>query len=226
MLSMQLQTETRIALKPSNQSFEKSAAVPIAGVTALQALRDKGHIRPGQKVLINGAGGGVGTFAVQIAKSFGAEVTAVTNTENLDIVRKLGADNVIDYTKEDFTKSGRRYDLICDIASSHSISDYKRIMNPSAICVLVGIKQNIIKGFLYFIIRGRLSRGDKKFKFFIAKSNHEDFDVLKELIEKEKIVPAIDRRYPLSETAETMRQLIGGNARGKIVITVNHDDSI
>jgi NADPH:quinone reductase-like Zn-dependent oxidoreductase len=216
--------ETKIALKPNNRSFEETAAVPIAGITALQALRDKGHIQPGQKVLINGAGGGVGTFVVQIAKSFGAEVTAVTNTGNLDMVRKLGADHVIDYTKEDFTKNGQRYDLICDIAASHSISDYKRVMNPNAICVLVGIRQNIIRGLLYFIIRGRLSRGDKKFTFFIAKTNHEDFDVLKELIEAGKIVPVIDRRYPLGETAQAMRYLIEGNARGKIVIAVNQDN--
>jgi NADPH:quinone reductase-like Zn-dependent oxidoreductase len=215
--------ENKIALRPKNRSFEESATVPIAGVTALQALRDKGHIQPGQKVLINGAGGGVGTFAVQIAKSFGAEVTAVTNSGNLDMVRKLGADHVIDYTKEDFTKNGQRYDLICDIAASHSVSDYKRIMNANAICVLVGIRQNIIRGLIYFIIRGRLSRGDKKFTFFIAKTNHEDFDILKELIEAGKIVPVIDKRYPLGETAEAIRYLIQGNARGKIVITLNHD---
>jgi NADPH:quinone reductase-like Zn-dependent oxidoreductase len=214
--------ETRIALKPANRSFEETAAVPIAGITALQALRDKGHIKPGQKVLINGAGGGVGTFAVQIAKAFGAEVTAVTNSGNLDMVRKLGADYVIDYTKQDFTKNGQHYDLICDIASSHSISDYKRIMNPNAICVLVGIRQNIIRGLLYFIIRGRLSRGDKKFTFFIAKTNREDFVVLKELMEAGKILPVIDRRYPLNEAAQALSYLIQGNARGKIVITVGN----
>ena len=215
--------ETKIALKPTNRTFEESAAVPIAGITALQALRDKGHIQPGQKVLINGAGGGVGTFAVQIAKSFGAEVTAVTNTRNLDMVRKLGADHVIDYTKEDFARNGQRYDLICEIASSHSISDYKRIMNPNGICVLVGIRQNLIRGLLYFIVRGRLSRGDKKFTFFIAKTNHEDFVVLKELMESGKIVPVIGTRYPLSETAQAVRQLIEGKTRGKIVIKVDHD---
>ncbi len=215
--------ESKIALKPANSSFEESAAVPIAGITALQALRDKGQIKSGQKVLINGAGGGVGTFAVQIAKSFGAEVTAVTNTGNLDMVRKLGADHVIDYTQEDFTKTGQRYDLICDIAASHSIADYKRIMNPNAICVLVGIRKNIISGLLYFIIRGRLSRGDRKFTFFIAKTNHEDFEVLKELIEGGKIVPVIDRRYSLNETAQALRYLIEGNARGKVSITIDLD---
>src|SRR5256712_11399597 len=162
--------ENRIALKPGNRSFEESAAVGIAGFTALQALRDHGHIQPGHKVLINGAGGGVGTFAVQIAKSFGAEVTAVTSTDNLDMVRKLGADHVIDYTQEDYTKKGERYDLICDMAASHSIPDYKRIMNPNATFVLVGIGNKIsIKRLLYFLIRSRFSsRGDKKFTFFIA----------------------------------------------------------
>ncbi len=214
--------ENRIALKPENRSFEEAAAVPIAGITALQALRNKGHVQPGQKVLINGAGGGVGTFAVQIAKAFGAEVTAVTSSGNLDMVRKLGADHVIDYTEEDFTKSGQHYDLICDIASSHSISDYKRIMNPNAICVLVGIRQNIIRGLLYFIIRSRLSRGDKKFTFFIAKTNHEDFVMLKELMETGKITPVIDRLYPLNETTQALDYLIEGKTRGKIVITIDH----
>jgi NADPH:quinone reductase-like Zn-dependent oxidoreductase len=220
-----LARESRIALKPRNSSFEQSAAVPIAGFTALQALRDKGHVKPGQKVLINGAGGGVGTFAVQIAKAFGGEVTAVTNTGNLDMVRKLGADHVIDYTQEDFTKNGERYDLICDIAASHSISDYKRIMNPNGHCVIVGIREKIVRRLLYFMIRGRfLSRGDKKFVFFIAKSNQEDFVKLKELIEAGKVTPVIDRRYPLSETDQAMRYLEGGQARGKIVITVDHNN--
>src|SRR5690348_2245627 len=132
--------EDRLAMKPANRSFEESAAVPIAGFTALQALRDHGHVKPGQKVLVNGAGGGVGTFAVQIAKALGAEVTAVTNTNNLDMVRSLGADHVIDYTREDFTKNGQQYDLICDIASNHSPSDYKRILSATGVCVMVGFK--------------------------------------------------------------------------------------
>jgi len=217
--------ESRIALKPRNSSFEESAAVPIAGLTALQAVRDKGQIKPGQKVLINGAGGGVGTFAMQIAKAFGAEVTAVTNTGNLDLVRKLGADHVIDYTQEDFAKNEERYDLICDIAASHSISDYKRIMNPNGICVIVGMRDKIVRRLLYFMIRGRfLSRGDKKFVFFIAKSNQEDFVTLKELIEAGKITRVIDRRYPLSDAAEAMRYLEEGRVRGKIVITVDHNN--
>jgi NADPH:quinone reductase-like Zn-dependent oxidoreductase len=212
--------ENRLALKPKNRSFEESAAVPIAGFTALQALRNHGHIQPGQKVLINGAGGGVGTFAVQIAKSFGAEVTAVTNTQNLDMVRSLGADYVIDYTKEDFTKNGQHYDLICDIASAHPPSAYKPIMNPNGICVIVGFRDKVIGRLIYFAIRRRFSRGDKKFSFFVAKSNQEDLDFLKELMEAGKVVPVIDRRYKLSETAEAIRYLGEGKARGKIIITV------
>ena len=216
--------ENRIALKPENCSFEESAAVGIAGFTALQALRDHGHIQPGHKVLINGAGGGVGTFAVQIAKSFGAEVTGVTSTQNLDLVHKLGADHVIDYTEKDFAKNEQRYDLIVDIAASHSISDYKRIMNPNAIFVLVGMRDKILRRLLSFIVRSKLSRGDKKFVFFVAKSNHEDLVVLKELMEAGKITPVVDRRYPLSETAQAMRYLIEGGARGKIVISVDHNN--
>ena len=216
--------ETKIALKPKNRSFEEAASVPIAGITALQALRDHGHIQHGQKVLINGAGGGVGTFAVQIAKSFGAEVTAVTSAQNLDMLRKLGADHVVDYSKEDFTRNGQRYDLVVDIAASHSTSDYKRIMNTNAIFVLVGMKDKILRRLLSFIVRSKLSRGDKKFVFFVAKTNHEDFVALKDMMESGKIVPVIDRRYSLGETAKAMQYLIEGGARGKIVITVDHAD--
>ena len=216
--------ETKIALKPKNRSFEEAASVPIAGITALQALRDHGHIQHGQRVLINGAGGGVGTFAVQIAKSFGAEVTAVTSTQNLDMVRKLGADHVVDYTKEDFTRNGQRYDLIVDIAATHSISDYKRIMNTNASFVLVGMKDKILRRLLSFIVRSKLSKGDKKFVFFVAKTNHEDFVVLKDLMEAGRIIPVIDRRYSLGETAQAMRYLVEGGALGKIVITMDHED--
>jgi NADPH:quinone reductase-like Zn-dependent oxidoreductase len=215
--------ENRVALKPKNRSFEESAAVPIAGFTALQALRNHGHIEPGKKVLINGAGGGVGTFAVQIAKSFGAEVTGVTNTQNLDMVRSLGADHVIDYTKEDFTKNEKRYDLICDIASAHSPSSYKRIMNPNGICVIVGFRDKVISRLIYFVIRKRFSTGDKKFKFFVAKSNQEDLAFMKELMEAGKITPVIDRRYQLSETPQAIKYLGEGKARGKIVITIAND---
>jgi len=215
--------ENRVALKPRNLSFEESAAVPIAGFTALQALRNHGLIEPGKKVLINGAGGGVGTFAVQIAKSFGAEVTAVTNTQNLDMVRSLGADHVIDYTKEDFTKNEQRYDLICDIASAHSPSSYKRIMNPNGICVIVGFRDKVISRLIYFVIRKRFSTGDKKFKFFVAKSNQEDLAFMKELMEAGKITPVIDRRYRLREIPQAIKYLGEGKARGKIVITIADD---
>ena len=184
------------------------------------------QFKPGQKVLVNGAGGGVGTFAVQIAKSFGAEVTAVTNTGNLDLARSIGADHVIDYTKEDFTRKGQRYDLICDIASNHSISDYKRIMNPNGTFVVVGWKDKIIMRLLYFAIRRPFaSRGDKRFVFFIAKSNQEDLVTLKELMEEGKILPVIDRRYTLSETAQAIKYLEEGHTRGKVIITMDHGDS-
>src|SRR5438128_324624 len=216
--------ENRIALKPTNRSFEESAAVPIAGFTALQALRDHGHIKPGQKVLVNGAGGGVGSFAVQIAKSFGAEVTAVTNTQNLDMVRSLGADHVIDYTKDDYTKKGQRYALICDIGASHSISEYKRVMNPNGIFVLVGMRDVIIRRLLSFVIRARLSWGDKKFRFFVAKSNSEDLVTLKALMAAGKMRPVIDRRYRLSETPQAIKYLGEGKARGKIVISIAEDE--
>jgi NADPH:quinone reductase-like Zn-dependent oxidoreductase len=212
--------EDRLAPKPANCSFEQAAAVPVAGLTALQALRDHGHIQSGQKVLVNGAGGGVGTFALQIAKSYGTEVTGVTSTQNLDMVRSIGADHVIDYTKEDFAKNGERYDLICDIAANHSISDYKRALNPNGTCVIVGFRDKIIRGLLYFAIRGRLlSRGDKKVVFFIARITPKDLVFMKELIEAGKVVPVVDRRYPLSETAEAIRYLEKGHARGKVIIT-------
>src|SRR2546422_5585685 len=177
--------EDRLALKPTNCSFEEAASVPIAGLTALQALRDQGNIQSGQKVLVNGAGGGVGTFAVQIAKSFGAEVTAVTSTRNLEMVRELGADHIIDYNGEDYTRNGQTYDLICDIAATHSISDYKKSLNPGGTFVLVGLKgkNKILSRLLYFLIRRRfMLKGGKKFRFFIAKSNQKDLIFLKELI--------------------------------------------
>jgi NADPH:quinone reductase-like Zn-dependent oxidoreductase len=172
------------------------------------------------------AGGGVGTFAVKFDKAFGAEVTAVTNTQNLDLVRSLGADHVIDYTKEDFTKNGQRYDLICDIAASHSISDYKRIMNPPGIFVLVGMRDKMIRRLLYFTIGKPLaSRGDKKFVFFVAKSNQEDLVTLRDLMEQGKVVPVIDRRYALNETADAIRYFEEGHTRGKVVITMAPNDN-
>ncbi len=216
--------EVRLALKPSNVSFEQAAAVPIAAITALQALRDKGNVHPGQKVLVNGAGGGVGTYAVQIAKALGAEVTAVSNTENLGLMRQLGVDHIIDYTKQDFTKNGQRYDVVCDIASKHGFSDYKRSLNPGGRCVIVGWKGNVIlRLFSFAILRPIRGRGDKKFLFFIAKITDKDLNFLGDLLETGRMVSVIDRRYPLSETADAMRRLEEGGVRGKIIIATGQD---
>ena len=211
--------EDRLALKPANSSFEEAGTIGIAGTTALQALRDKGGVQPGQKVLINGAGGGVGTFAVQIGKALGAEVTAVTSTGNIDLMHRLGADHVVDYTKEDFTKNGQRYDLIVDIAAKHSISEIRRSLNPRGTFVLVGMKDRLILRLIYYTLLGRLSRG-KKFTFFVAKLNQKDFNFLKELMETRKLKPVIDRSYPLNRTSEAIKYLGEGQARGKLVISV------
>ncbi len=211
--------EDRLGPKPVNLSFEESAAVPMAGLTVLQALRDNGKIRAGKKVLINGASGGVGTFAVQIAKSFGAEVTAVCSTSKLDMVRSLGADVVIDYTREDFTKSGKRYDLILAANGYHSILAYRRALAPGGIYVMAGGKpaqlfQAMLLGPLVSIGSG------KKLGGMVAKADPKDLDYLRGLLEAGTIKPVIDRRYALSETAEALRYLGEGHARGKIVITV------
>ena len=215
--------EDRLVLKPVNCSFDEAAAVPIAAITALQALRDHGRIQPGQKVLVNGAGGGVGTYAVQIAKSFGTEVTAVTSTENLEMVRLLGADHVIDYNKQDYTRNGERYDLICDIAASQGFSDYKRSLTPGGTFVLVGMKDKIILRLLYFTLLRRLLSGGRKFRFFIAKINQKDLNLLSDLLETRKIKSVIDRHYRLDEVGEAMQYLGEGHARGKIVITVGSE---
>ncbi len=212
--------EERLVSKPPNVSFDEAAAVPIAAVTALQALRDHGRIQSGQKVLVNGAVGGVGTLAVQIAKSFGAEVTAVTSTGNLEMVRLLGSDHVIDYTKEDYTRNGERYDLICDIAASHGFSDYKRSLTPGGTFVLVGMKDKIILRLIYFTLLRRLLSGGRKFRFFIAKINQKDLTFLSDLLETKKIRSVIDRSYRLDQVGEAMDYLGEGHARGKIVITV------
>jgi NADPH:quinone reductase-like Zn-dependent oxidoreductase len=217
--------EDRLALKPANVSFEEAAAVPVAATTALQGLRDKGKIQPGQKILVNGASGGVGTFAVQIAKSFGAEVTGVCSTRNLDTVRSIGADHVIDYTQEDFTRNGERYDLICDVASNRSLLDYKRALRPQGACVIVGFS-TLPRLFEHTVLGPLVSKtGNKKIGIMgIAKLNQKDLVFLKELLEARKVVPVIDRRYPLSETAEAIRYLEEGHARGKVVITVDHNN--
>lgn len=217
--------EKALLLKPANISFEASAAVPVAAVTALQALRDQGQIRPGQKVLINGASGGVGTFAVQLARSFGAEVTAVCSTRNLDMARALGADYVIDYTQEDFTRNGRQYDLIVDIAASRSVADYKRALSAQGICVIVGF--STLFHMLRSMVMGRVASrtGSKKFVRFLAKLYRKDLVLLRELLESGKVVPAIDRRYPLNKVAEAMRYFGEEHARGKVIITTEHAGS-
>ena len=210
--------ENALSLKPASITFEEAAAVPQAAVLALQGLRDKRQIQPGQKILINGAGGGAGTFAVQIAKSFGAEVTGVDSTSKLDMMRSIGADQVIDYTREDFTKNGQRYDLILDFAAYHSIFDYKRALSPKGIYVMVGGSSARI--FQVMFLGPWISMtGSKKMGILMHKPN-KDLAFMKELFEAGKVVPIIDRRYPLNETAEALRYFGEGHARGKVVITV------
>jgi len=210
--------ENALSLKPASITFEEAAAVPQAAVLALQGLRDKRQIQPGQKVLINGAGGGAGTFAVQIAKSFGAEVTGVDSTSKLDMMRSIGADQVIDYTREDFTKNGQRYDLILDFAAYHSIFDYKRALSPKGIYVMVGGSSARI--FQVMFLGPWISMtGSKKMGILMHKPN-KDLAFMKELFEAGKVVPIIDRRYPLNETAEALRYFGEGHARGKVVITM------
>jgi len=213
--------EDRLALKPTNISFEEAAAAPVVAFTALQGLRDKGKIQHGQKVLVNGASGGVGTFAVQIAKSFGTEVTGVCSTRNLDMVRSIGADHVIDYTREDFTKNGQRYDQIYDAVGNRSVSDYKRALRPQGICVIAGFS-TLSRLFEHVVLGSLLSTtGNKRIGLMgLAKPNQKDLVFVKELLESGKVVPVIDRRYPFSETAEAIRYLEGRHARGKVIITV------
>ncbi len=217
--------ENRVALKPTNSSFEEASAIPVAAITALQGLRDKGQIQPGQKVLIHGASGGVGTFAVQIAKAFGAEVTAVCSTRNLDMVRSIGADHVIDYTQEDVTRTGQRYDLILAVNGYHPIFAYRRVLRPTGRYVLVGgSRAHLYQALLQALLLGPLiSRaGSQKMGFMgIAKINQKDLVYVKELIEAGKVVPVIETRYPLRETAEALRYLEEGHARGKVVVTVD-----
>jgi NADPH:quinone reductase-like Zn-dependent oxidoreductase len=217
--------EEDLAAKPSNLSFEQAAAVPVAAITALQGLRDYGQIQPGQKVLIDGASGGVGTFAVQIAKSFGATVTAVCSTRNVDRARSIGADHVIDYTRENFTRSGLVYDLIFGANAHHSIFDYRRALSRDGIFVLVG--GSLARMIQTISLRPLLSLiGNKKIRFFIAKVNGTDLRLLKDLLEAGKIVPVIDRRYPLAEVAEALRYREEGHAQGKVVITIRLTDGV
>ena len=215
-----------VVLKPANMTFEQAASVPVAAITALQGLRDKGKIQPGQKVLINGASGGVGTFAVQIAKSFGTEVTGVCSTRNLDMVRSIGADHVIDYTKEDFTKTDQRYDLIFDLVGNHSFSERRRILNPNGICVMAGVggagwhdgMGMRLAGELNAYVRSRFV--SQKFIAYIAQFNKKDMMVLADLMQSGKVTPVIDKTYKLNETADALRYLETGHARGKVVINL------
>ena len=211
-----------IALKPVNVTFEEAASVPTAGITALQGLRDYGKIQPGQKVLINGASGGVGSFAIQIAKAYGAEVTAVCSTKNVEHARALGADHVFDYTKEDFTRSGKKYDLLFNVNGSRSWSAYKRALKPNATFVLVGGPKTPLIGPLGLLIKMRLAMlgASQKFVFFIAKFNREDMQVLKELLETSKVKPFVEQAYPMTRIAEAMQHLGNGHAQGKIVVTM------
>jgi NADPH:quinone reductase-like Zn-dependent oxidoreductase len=215
--------ESALALKPVNTSFDEAAAIPMAAITALQGLRDEGQIRAGQKVLINGASGGVGTFAVQIAKSFGAEVTAVCSTRNLEQARSIGADHVIDYTKEDFTKNGQQYDLVFAANGYHSLSAYKRALTPKGIYIMAGgsmaqIFQSMLMGSMMSETGGRKMAGVS------AKRNQNDLVFIKELFEAGKVKSIIDRQYPLSEAAEALRYLGAGHARGKVVISVESNN--
>lgn len=215
--------ETEVARMPANLTFEEAAAVPVAALTALQGLRDHGQLQPGHRVLINGASGGVGTFAVQIAKALGAEVTAVCSTRNVEQARSLGADHVIDYTQADFTRSGLRYDVILDVAGSKSWSQCRRVLNPHATLVMVGAaKVNRLMGPLGHFARVRLAalRGSQKAVFFIAKFNGPDLDALRELLESGNVKPVLEKRYELGEVTEALRYLGEGHAQGKIVVTV------
>src|SRR5437773_7355811 len=217
-------SESTLAMKPDNVTFEQAASVPVAGLTALQGLRDKGQIQPGQKVLINGAAGGVGTFAVQIAKSFGADVTGVCSTRNVDMVRSIGADHVIDYTREDFTRSGQHYDLIFDLVANHSFSARRRVLKPRGIYIgagMIGLGGSMMGLLTNQVTELVLSRFvSQKFVTFMAKLSKGDLTILRDLMATGKVTPVIDRSYSLSEAPEAIRYLEQGHARGKVVIVL------
>jgi len=215
-------SEAKVVRKPEKVTFEQAASIPVAALTALQGLRDKGRVQAGQKVLINGAAGGVGTFAVQIAKWFGADVTGVTSTKNAEMIRALGADRAIDYTQEDFTKGGQRYDLILDNIGNHSLSACRRVLSPKGRCVIAGAPKEAA---VFFVTRAVgapvLSRlVSQKFVMFLAKIGREDLTVIGELVASGKVKPVVDRRYGLNEVAEALRYLEEGHARGKVVINM------
>jgi NADPH:quinone reductase-like Zn-dependent oxidoreductase len=213
--------EKHFVPKPAGLTFEQAAAIPVAAETALQGLRDKGQIRSGQRVLINGASGGVGTFSVQIAKSFGAEVTGVCSSRNVDMVQSIGADRVIDYTQEDFTRDGHRYDLIFDVAGSHPVSDCRRLLNPNGTLVLAGQSSREKPSILPFLLTPVVSRLLKRKQItFIAKHSKADLLAITELVDAGKVTPIVDRQFPLSQVPEAIRYLGEGHPRAKIVITV------
>jgi NADPH:quinone reductase-like Zn-dependent oxidoreductase len=216
--------ESKLALKPDNVTFEQAAAVPVAGLTALQGLRDKGQIQPGQKVLINGAAGGVGTFAVQIAKSFGADVTGVCSTRNVEMVRAIGADTTIDYSRDDFTKGTQRYDLIFDLVANHSLSACRRVMNPKGIYIgagMIGMGESMILLLARLVATLLLPLFvSQNFVMLMARITRADLTVMRELMASGKVIPVIDRLYRLSEVPEAIRYLEEKHARGKVVITL------
>jgi len=212
--------EDRLVPKPESVSFDQAAAVPIAGLTALQGLRDKGHLQPGQNVLINGAAGGVGTFAVQIAKSFGANVTGVCSTKNVELVRSLGADRVIDYTRDDFAQDSQRYDLLLDNVGNRTLSAMRRVLSPNGKCVMAGAPKElsaVLTRLFKAVAWSPFMR--EKFTFFIAKMNRDDLTTLCGLIKAGKVTPVIDRRYPLTETAAAIAYIEEGHAPAKVIIT-------
>jgi len=218
-----IRQDAAVLAKPARLTFEQAASVPVAGCTALQALRDKGQVRPGHKVLINGASGGVGTFAVQLAKAFGAEVTGVCSTQNAELVASIGADQVIDYAREDFTRAGRRYDLLVDIAGNRTLAETRRVLAPKGVLVGVGgpNKGRWIGPLGRSVRMALLSPAvSQRMVFFLARQNKADLAVLRELLEAGKVTPVVDRTYPLSEVAEAIGYLEEGHARGKVAITV------
>jgi NADPH:quinone reductase-like Zn-dependent oxidoreductase len=220
-----VKADRAIVMKPSNITFDQAGSVGVAGVTALQGLRDEGHIQAGQKVLVNGASGGVGTFAVQIAKALGAEVTGVCSTRNVDLVKSIGADRVIDYTKEDFTKSGEHYDVIYDLVGNHSFSERRQTLKPNGICVLAGIGGAGFHPESWGRVLGNFKTAfqskftSRKFVTYIAKLTKDDLNILRDLMQSGKVVPVIDRTYKMSQTQDAVRYLEEGHARGKVVIT-------
>ena len=222
-----VKAERAIVMKPNNVTFEQAGSVAVAGLTALEGLRDKGRIQAGQKVLVNGASGGVGTFAVQIAKAFGAEVSGVCSTRNVDLVKSIGADHVIDYTKEDFTKTDQRYDMIYDLVGNHSFSERRNILKSNGICVLAGVggaglhpgMWGRVLGNFATVFRSKFT--SQKFVFYIATLTKDDLNVLRDLMQSGKVSPVIDRTYKISETQAAVRYLEEGHARGKVVITTD-----